>query len=128
MMIHPTSQVHPEAQIDSTVEIGPWCIVGPHVKIGAGTRLLSHVVIEGWTEIGENNSIYPFAVLGAIPQDLKYKGEPTRLKIGNHNTIRESVTLNLGTVQGGGLTQVGDHCLLMAYTHLGHDCIIGNHC
>jgi len=127
-MIHSTSQVHPEATIDPSVEIGPWCTVGPHVKLGRGTRLISHVVLEGWTEIGEDNTVYPFSVLGAIPQDLKYNGEPTRLVIGNKNTIRESVTLNLGTVQGGGVTRIGDHCLIMAYTHLGHDCIVGNHC
>ena len=127
-MIHPTAQIDPRAEIDSSVEIGPWCIVGPHVKIAAGNRLMSHVVLDGWTELGEDNTIYPFAVLGAIPQDLKYKGEPTKLIIGNHNTIRESVTLNLGTVQGGGKTQIGNHCLIMAYTHLGHDCLVGNHC
>ncbi len=127
-MIHPTAIIHPEAKIDPSVEIGPWCTVGPNVKIAKGTRLISHVVVEGWTEIGEDNVIYPFSVLGAIPQDLKYKGEPTRLIIGNKNTIRESVTLNLGTVGGGGKTQIGDHCLIMAYTHLGHDCIVGNHC
>lgn len=127
-MIHPTAQVHPQAELDSSVEVGPWCTIGPRVKIGKGTRLVSHVVADGWTEIGEENVIFPFAVLGAIPQDLKYKGEPTRLIIGNHNSIRESVTLNLGTAQGGGVTQVGNHSLLMAYTHLGHDCIVGNHC
>ena len=127
-MIHPTALVSPEAQIHPSVEIGPWCVIGPKAKIGAGTKLMSHVVVEGWTTLGENNVIYPFTVLGAIPQDLKYKGEKTELIIGNHNTIRESITMNLGTVQGGGVTRVGDHCLLMAYTHLGHDCIIGNHC
>lgn len=127
-MIHPTSIVHPEAKIDPSVEIGPWCTIGPNVKIGQGTQLISHVVLEGWTELGEDNVVYPFSVLGAIPQDLKYKGEPTRLVIGNKNTIRESVTLNLGTVGGGGVTRIGDHCLIMAYTHLGHDCIVGNHC
>ncbi len=127
-MIHPSAFVHPEAQIDSSVEIGPWCTVGPHVKIGKGTRLISHVAVDGWTEIGENNTFFPFGVIGAIPQDLKYNGEATKLIIGNQNTIREGVTLNLGTVQGGGLTKVGDHNLLMAYTHLGHDCIVGNHC
>ena len=127
-MIHPTSLVHPEAQIHETVEIGPWCIVGPHVKLGKGTKLLSHVVVEGWTELGEENTVYPFSVLGAVPQDLKYKGEPTHLVMGNHNTIRESVTMNLGTVQGGGVTRVGDYNLIMGYTHLGHDCMIGNHC
>lgn len=127
-MIHPSSQVHPEAQIDPSVEIGPFCTVGPHVKIGRGTRLISHVVIDGWTDIGQDNIIFPFGVLGAVPQDLKYKGEPTRLVVGNNNTIREGVTLNLGTAQGGEVTKVGDHCLIMAYAHLGHDCAVGNHC
>lgn len=127
-MIHPTAVIHKEARIDSSVEIGPFCIVGPHVKIGRGTQLLSHVVIEGWTEIGDDNIVHPFAVLGGIPQDLKYKGEETRLVIGNRNKIREGVTLNLGTIGGGGITRVGNDNLLMGYTHLGHDCIIGNHC
>jgi len=86
------------------------------------------VVIEGWTQVGENNMFFPFSVIGAIPQDLKYKGEPTQLVIGNNNTFRESVTLNLGTVKGGGVTRIGNHCLVMAYTHVGHDCIVGNHC
>ncbi len=127
-MIHPSAQIHPDAQIDPSVEVGPWCSIGPKVKIGRNTRLMSHVVIDGWTEIGEENTLFPFSVLGAVPQDLKYKGEPTRLVIGHHNTIREGVTLNLGTAQGGGVTQMGDHNLIMAYTHLGHDCILGNHC
>jgi UDP-N-acetylglucosamine acyltransferase len=127
-MIHPTAIVHKEAQVDNSVEIGPYCTVGPHVKLGRGTKLVSHVVIEGWTEIGEDNLIFPFAVLGAVPQDLKYNGEETRLVVGNRNKIREAVTLNLGTVSGGGVTRVGDDNLLMGYTHLGHDCIVGNHC
>lgn len=127
-MIHPTAVVDRKAELDPSVEVGPYCLIGPHVRIKKGTRLLSHVVVEGWTEIGENNTIYPFSVIGAIPQDLKYKGEPTKVEIGNGNTIRESVTINLGTVQGGGVTRVGDHSLLMGYTHLGHDCIVGNHC
>ena len=127
-MIHPNALVHPEALLDPSVEVGPWCVIGAHVKIAAGTKLLSHVIVEGWTEIGEKNTIHPFAVIGAVPQDLKYKGEATKVIIGNGNTIRESVTINLGTVQGGGVTQVGDNCLIMAYTHLGHDCMIGNHC
>ena len=127
-MIHPSAQIHPEAKLDSDVEVGPWCIIGPHVKVGKGTRLLSHVVLDGWTDIGEKNIIFPFAVLGAIPHDLKYKGEPTRLVIGNGDTIREAVTMNLGTVGGGGVTQVGNNNLFMAYTHLGHDCIVGNNC
>ena len=127
-MIHPTSLIHPEAQIHPSAEVGPWCTIGPHVKLGARSRLMSHVVLDGWTEIGEDNVIFPFSVLGAVPQDLKYRGEATQLIIGNRNTIRESVTMNLGTVQGGGLTRVGDDCLIMASSHLGHDCLIGNHC
>src|SRR4051812_27482687 len=107
-MIHPTSIIHPKAELDSSVEVGPWCIIGPDVKIRRGTRLISHVVVEGHTSIGEENQIFPFAVLGAVPQDLKYKGEPTELVIGNQNVIRESVTMNLGTIQGGGLTKLGD--------------------
>ena len=127
-MIHPAALVHPEAQVDKDVEIGPWCTIGPHVKIGAGTRLMSHVVVEGWTTIGKNNSIFPFSVLGGVPQDLKYKGEKTELIVGDNNTIRESVTLNLGTAQGGALTKVGNHNLIMANSHLGHDCNVGDHC
>ncbi len=127
-MIHPTAVVHKGAEIDPSVEVGPYCIVGPNARIGKNTVLKSHVVVEGWTEIGERNEIFPFTVLGAVPQDLKYKGEATKLKIGNRNSIRESVTLNLGTVQGGGITEIGDDNLLMGYTHLGHDCRVGNHC
>ncbi len=127
-MIHSSAIIHPGAEIERDVEIGPWCIVGPNARIGKGSKLLSHVVVEGWTTLGENNTVFPFAVLGAVPQDLKYKGEPTELIIGSNNTIRESVTMNLGTVQGGGKTVVGDHNLIMAYSHLGHDCIIGSHC
>lgn len=126
-MIHPSSIVHPKAELHPSVEVGPWCTVGPNVRIGKGTQLMSHVVVDGWTEIGEDNIIFPFSVLGAAPQDLKYRGEETKLIIGDRNRIRESVTLNLGTVQGGGKTQIGSDCLLMAYTHLGHDCIVGNH-
>jgi len=127
-MIHPTALVDPKAELDSSVEVGPWCTIGPHVKIAKNTRLISHIVIDGHTEIGEDNVIFPFAVLGAVPQDLKYRGEPTQLIVGNKNTIRESVTLNLGTVQGGGVTRLGNSNLLMAYTHLGHDCLVGSHC
>jgi len=127
-MIHPTAIIDPKAELDPSVQVGPWCTIGPHVKIKKGTRLISHVVVEGWTTIGEDNVIFPFAVLGAVPQDLKYKGEMVELIIGDNNTIRESVTMNLGTVQGGGKTVVGNHNLIMGYTHLGHDCIIGNHC
>lgn len=126
--IHSTAIVSPQAELASDVEVGPYCTVGPNVKIGSGTRLVSHVVIEGATTIGSGNVFFPFSVIGGIPQDLKYKGERTELIVGDHNTIRESVTLNLGTVQGGGKTVLGSHNLLMAYTHLGHDSLVGNHC
>lgn len=125
-MIHSTALIETGAQIHPTAEIGPFCVIGPKVVIGARSKIHSHVVIQGSTILGEENEIFPFSVLGVSPQDLKYRGEDTRLVIGNRNKIRESVTLNLGTVQGGGVTQIGDDCLLMAYTHLGHDCIVGN--
>jgi len=127
-MIHPTAQVHPDAKLDPSVEVGPWCIIGPHVRVGARTRLVAHVLLEGQTELGEDNTVYPFSVLGSAPQDLKYRGEDTRLIVGHRNTIRECVTMNLGTLQGGGKAQVGDGCLIMAYTHVGHDCLMGNGC
>lgn len=125
-MIHPSALVHPEAKVHPEAEIGPWCTVGPRVTIGKGTRLVSHVVVDGWTTLGERNTVFPFAVIGVVPQDLKYKGEATRVEIGNGNTIREMATIHLGTQGGGGVTKVGDGCLLMAYVHLGHDCLVGN--
>lgn len=128
LRFHPTAIIDPKAQLGEGVEVGPWCVIGPHVKIGRGTKLMSHVVVDGWTTMGENNIVFPFTTLGAVPQDLKYKGEETHLIIGSHNTIREGVTLNLGTTQGGGKTQLGSHNLIMATTHVGHDCIIGDHC
>jgi len=105
-MIHSTAIVHPEARLDPTVEVGPWCTIGPHVKIGANTKLISHIVLDGHTQIGKDNVLYPFSALGMIPQDLKYKGEPTQLIIGDQNTIRECVTLNIGTVQGLSLIHI----------------------
>lgn len=126
--IHPTAIVDSKAELGSNVFVGPYCTIGPGVKVGNGTRFNSHVVVEGKTTIGENNTFFPFSVIGAVPQDLKYKGEPTELIIGNNNTIRESVTLNLGTVQGGGKTIMGSDNLIMAYVHFGHDTILGNHC
>jgi len=127
-MIDSSAKIAKSAEVDDGVEIGPYCVVGPNVRIKKGTKLISHVVVDGWTEIGEDNLIFPFTYLGAIPQDLKYKGEKTHLKIGDSNTIREGVTINLGTVQGGGVTSLGSNNLLMSYVHLGHDCQIGNHC
>ncbi len=126
--IHASAVVDSNAVLAEDVVIGPYCIIGPNVKMGKGCKVHSHVVIEGWTTIGENNEFYPFSVIGAKPQDLKYKGEKTEVIIGDHNVIRESVTINLGTVQGISKTEVGSHNLLMAYVHLGHDCVVGNHC
>lgn len=125
--IHPTAIVDPKAELADGVSVGPFCTVGANVKIGRGTRLVSHVVVDGWTTIGEENAIFPFATLGLVPQDLKYKGERTELTIGNRNSIREAVSIHLGTAQGGGFTRVGDGNLLMGYVHLGHDVIVGNH-
>lgn len=127
-MIHPSAIVDPKAQLDKSVVVGPYCTIGPHVKIAKGTKLLSHVAVDGHTTIGEDNTFFPFSMIGAVPQDLKYKGEPTELIIGNRNNIRECVTLNLGTVQGGGITRIGNDNLLMAYVHLGHDSELKNHC
>lgn len=126
--IHPTSIIHPGAELGSDIDIGPWCTIGPKVRLGSRNRLISHVVIDGNTTIAEGNTFFPFSAIGMVPQDLKYKGEDTLLKIGKNNTIRESVTLNLGTVQGGNITEIGDGNLLMAYVHLGHDTRIGNGC
>lgn len=125
--IHPTAIIAPEAVVGRDVAIGPFCVVGPYVTLGDGVQLHSHVVVEGCTEIGEGTRIFPFASIGHAPQDLKYKGEQSRLVIGRHNTIREHVTMNPGTDGGGMLTQVGDHCLFMVGAHVAHDCRIGNH-
>ena len=125
-MIHATAIVHPGAELASDVEIGPYAIIGEHVKIGRGTKVGAHAVIDGWTTIGEDNQIFHLSSVGAIPQDLKYKGEETYLKIGNTNIIREFVTIHLGTVTGDSETSVGNGYLFMAYSHVAHDCHIGN--
>lgn len=124
--VHPSSIVAPGAELADGVVIGPFCTVGPDVKIGANTKLISHVVVDGVTEIGADNAIYPFAMLGGPPQHTAYKGEPTRLVIGDRNLIREHATMNTGTVAGGGLTQVGSDGLYMIESHVGHDCIVGD--
>ncbi|MGI3167853.1 acyl-ACP--UDP-N-acetylglucosamine O-acyltransferase [Pseudooceanicola sp. C21-150M6] len=124
--IHPSAVVEAGAEIAAGAVIGPFCYVGPKVKIAAGVRLMSHVVVQGITEIGEDTLVHPFAVLGGIPQDLKFKGEETRLTIGRRNRIREHVTMNNGTEGGGGLTSVGDDGLFMAGCHVAHDCRVGN--
>jgi UDP-N-acetylglucosamine acyltransferase len=125
--IHPTAIVDPAAELDSTVEVGPYTLVGPHVRIGAGTTVAGHVVIEGRTTIGRDNRIFQFASLGAIPQDKKYAGEPCELVIGDRNVIREFTTFNIGSPGGGGVTRLGNDNWMMAYTHLAHDCQVGNH-
>ena len=125
--IHPTALVDPKAQLDSSVSVGPYAAIGPHVRIGAGTTVGAHCVIEGHTTIGQDNRIFQFASVGAQPQDKKYAGEPTRLEIGDGNTIREFVTINTGTVQDEGLTRIGHDCWIMAYVHIAHDCRLGDH-
>lgn len=128
MLIHPTAIIHPSAQLAPDVQVGPYTVIGPEVSIGAGTRIESHVVIKGPTRMGQNNRVFQFATLGEDTPDLKYKGEATTLTIGDHNTFREGVTVHRGTIQDRADTLVGHNNLIMAYVHIGHDCVIGNHC
>ena len=125
-LIHPTALVDPAAQLHLTVTVGPYAVIGPQVSIGANTKVGAHCVLEGITSIGEGNTIHSHAALGGAPQDKKYAGEPTRLQIGNRNTIREFCTFNTGTVQDEGLTRIGDDNWIMAYVHIAHDCKVGN--
>jgi UDP-N-acetylglucosamine acyltransferase len=127
MSVHSTAIVDPGAKIHSSCKVGPYCVVGANVEIGEQCELVSHVAVEGPTKIGVDNRFFPFSSIGLAPQDLSYAGEPTRLEIGDHNQIREFVTINRGTVKGGGLTKVGSHVLVMAYTHVAHDCRVGDH-
>lgn len=126
-MIHPTAIIHAGARIADNVSIGPYTVVGEHVVVGSGTTVASHVVLEGWTEIGCDNQIFQFSSIGAAPQDLKYAGQETYLKIGDRNRFREFTTLNRGTEEGGGLTRIGHDNLFMAYSHVAHDCIVHDH-
>ena len=126
-VIHPTAIVHPDATIGAGTIIGPYATVGQHVVIGRECTLGASSVIEGWTEIGDHTDIAPMASIGLAPQDLKYRGEPTRLVIGHHNVIREFVTIHRGTAGGGGITSIGDHNLFMAYAHVAHDCHVGSY-
>ena len=126
MDIHPTAIVHPRAKVAAGVKVGAYSLIGENVRIGNGTVIESHVVVEGWTEIGERCHIFPFASIGAAPQALRYRGEPTRVVIGSDNTIREFVTINRGTAEGGGETVLGRGNLIMAYSHIAHDCRVGN--
>jgi len=125
-MIHKTAIIDPKARISSNVQIGPYSIIGPHVEIDDDVIIQSQVNITGHTIIGKDNRIYPMASIGSDPQDLKYKGEKTTLIIGENNTIREHVTINTGTIQGGGITKVGNNNLIMIGAHIAHDCIVGN--
>lgn len=124
--IHPMALVAEGAVVPESCSIGPFCTVGPNVVLGEACTLVSHVVLDGHTTLGDNVSVHPFAALGISPQDLKYKGEPTRCEIGANSVIRESVTISRGTVGGGGITRLGHDCLVMAYTHIGHDSQIGD--
>ena len=125
--IHPSSIIDPSAIIADGAEIGPFCLIGANVEIGAGTIVGAHCVIEGPTKIGCHNRIHPHSVIGGEPQDKKYAGEPTRVEIGDHNTIREFVTINRGTTQDTGVTRIGNHNWIMAYVHVAHDCLVGDH-
>lgn len=125
--IHPSADVHPKAVIGAGTTVGPHVTIGPDVTIGPGCTIGASTVVDGWTHIGAGTEIYPFASIGLAPQDLKYRGEPTRLVIGKHNVFREFVTINRGTAGGGGVTTIGDHNVFMAYVHVAHDNHVGNH-
>ena len=131
-MISPDARIHPSAIVEEGATIGPgaavgpFCLIGPEVTLGPGVTVKSHAVVTGWTDIGEDSTVFPFATVGEVPQDLKYKGERTRLIIGRRCRIREGATLNVGTEGGGGVTRVGDDCLIMTGAHVGHDAQIGN--
>jgi UDP-N-acetylglucosamine acyltransferase len=125
--VHPTAIIAPGATLADDIVVGPYCIIGPSVVLESGVWLGAHVAIDGRTIIGERTRIFPFAAIGFDPQDLKYRGEPSSLVIGRHNTIREHVTINTGTAGGGMVTRIGDHCLLMVGAHVAHDCQVGDH-
>jgi UDP-N-acetylglucosamine acyltransferase len=128
LAVHPTAIIDPAARIHPDAEIGPYCIIGAEVEIGARTRLMAHLYVEGPTWIGEDNLFYPYSTVGVASQDLKYQGERAETRIGNGNRIREFVTIHRGTAGGGALTKIGDDNLLMAYAHVAHDVLIGDHC
>ena len=126
-MIHSTAIIDSSAELADDVSVGPYSVIGPGVQIGAGSTLGSHVVVKGPTRLGKNNRVFQFASVGEDTQDMKYRGEPTRLEMGDGNIVREFCTIHRGTVQDKALTQIGDHNLFMAYTHIAHDCVVGNH-
>ena len=125
-LIHPTALIAEGARLDPTVSVGPYAVIGADVAIGAGTTIGAHCVIEGHTTLGQDNRVFQFASLGGAPQDKKYAGEPTRLVIGDRNTVREFCTFNTGTTQDDGVTRIGDDNWIMAYVHIAHDCVVGN--
>jgi UDP-N-acetylglucosamine acyltransferase len=127
MKAHPTAIVHPQAQVACSVTVGPYSIIGEGVELGEDCEVMSHVVIEGPTTIGKRNRIFPYAAIGLPCQDMKYKGDPTRLVIGDDNILREFITVHRGTLDGGGVTRIGHHNFLMAYVHIAHDCQLGDH-
>ena len=127
MKAHPTAIIHPQAQVAASVTVGPYSVIGAGVEVGDDSEVMSHVVIEGPTRIGKRNRFFPYGVIGFPCQDLKYKGEPTRLEIGDDNVLREFITLHRGTVDGEGATRIGNHNFLMAYVHIAHDCELGSH-
>ena len=126
-MIDPRAVVAPQAELAEGVEVGPFAVIGPHVRIGPRTRIGSHAVVTGHTTIGADNQVFQFASIGDAPQDKKYAGEPTRLEIGDRNVLREFCTVNRGTTHDAGVTRIGSDNLLMSYTHVAHDCIVGDH-
>src|SRR5258708_2771948 len=126
-MIHPTAVVASSVKVPSSCSVGPYCVLGEGVELGEYCELMSHVVVHGPAQIGTHNRFFPFCCIGAEPQDTTYAGQPTRVKIGDHNICREYVTVNRGTAKGGGLTTLGSHILMLAYSHIGHDCTVGDH-
>jgi UDP-N-acetylglucosamine acyltransferase len=126
-MIHPSAIVDAGARVPASCSVGPYCIIGAEVELGENCELISHVVIHGPAKIGANNRFFPFSLIGGEPQDVSFRGEKTLLEIGDNNVVRESVTLNRGTAKGGGVTRIGNHTLIMAYAHVGHDSSIGDH-
>lgn len=126
MNVHPTAVIHPRAWLASTVTIGPYCVIGENVALGDDCELMSHGVIDGHTQVGSGNRFFPFVSIGCAPQDLKYRGELTRVEIGSDNVFREFVTVHRGTAGGGGVTRIGNRNLLMAYVHVAHDCTLGD--
>jgi len=127
MKAHPTAIIDPHAQIANSVSVGPYSVIGENVELAEDCEVMSHVVLDGHTRMGRGNRVFPWAAIGLPPQDLKYQGEPTRLEVGDGNVFREFITVHRGTAEGGGMTRIGSHNLLMAYVHIAHDCLLGSH-